>query len=222
MPKRIHIGVFAHNQERRIAAVLDDLVRQDVFAQPDVSVRIFVLANGCTDATVRVAAATLRRMPAVLAERVCVLDLPLPGKSRTWNHFVHELCVGWADFACFVDADIRVPDASNLARMLHRLESGPACVVSSRPRKDIELTPAARTLLERIIVLASRTAADCRNFIAGSLYLARTTALEGVHMPVGLPIQDGFLRAMILTRLFTEREGLGRIHGEARKGAGDR
>ena len=33
-------------------------------------------------------------------------------------------------------------------------------------------------------------------------------------MPIGLPVEDGFLRAMIVTRLLTEGEHLERIYGE--------
>jgi hypothetical protein len=74
------------------------------------------------------------------------------------------------------------------------------------------------SLVERIIVMASGTASDYRNSIAGQLYLARTAAVEGIHMPVGLPVEDGFLRAMILTRLLTEGEHFERIHGEPGSG----
>ncbi|GAB3775676.1 hypothetical protein GCM10028796_51920 [Ramlibacter monticola] len=211
---RIHIGVFAHNEENRIAGVLEDLARQDIFTRADVSVRVFVLANGCEDATVRVARDAVRRLPAALAACMEVVDLPFSGKSRTWNHFVHALCVGQAEYICCVDGDIRVPSRSNLRLMLERIEAGDAHVVNSRPRKDIELADGPLSLVERIIVMGSGTGSDYRNSIAGSLYLARTAAVEGIYMPVGLPVEDGFLRAMILTRLLTQSEDFGRIHGD--------
>lgn len=211
---RIYIGVFAHNEEKRIAAVLEDLARQDIFARPGLSVRVFVLANGCHDATVRVAREAVAKLPVASGGRMAVLDLPFSGKSRTWNYFVHELCVGEADYICCVDGDIRVPSPGTLGLMLQRLEAGVAQVVNSRPRKDIELGSGPMSLVERIIVMASGTASDYRNSIAGQLYLARTAAVEGIHMPVGLPVEDGFLRAMILTRLLTEGEHFERIHGE--------
>jgi len=211
---RIHVGVFAHNEQNGIASVLADLARQDLFDRPDVSVRIFVLANGCTDATVPVAQAAVRALPAGIGECVSVLDLPFKGKSRTWNYFVHELCAGRADYVYCVDADIRVPARENLGLMLRRIEETRALVIASRPRKDIEVAPGALSLIDRIIALASGTMSDFRNSIAGSLYLVRAGAVEGIYMPVGLPVEDGFLRAMILTRLLTEAEVLGRIQGE--------
>ncbi|MET0541573.1 MAG: glycosyltransferase, partial [Variovorax sp.] len=133
---RLHIGVFAHNEEARIAGVLEDLAQQDIFERADVSVRVFVLANGCEDATVRVAREAVRGLPVALAGRMEVVDLPFRGKSRTWNYFVHELCMGQAEYICCVDGDIRVPSRSNLGLMLERIEAGDAHVVNSRPRKD--------------------------------------------------------------------------------------
>ena len=213
-PMRIHIGVFAHNEEKRIAAVLEDLARQDILARPELSVRVFVLANGCQDATVQVARETVGKFPEAVGGCFEVLDLPFGGKSRTWNYFVHALCVGRADAICCVDGDIRVPSPGTLGRMLERLVAGPAEVVNSRPRKDIELAPGRLSLVERLIVMASGTVSDYRNSIAGQLYMTRTAVVEGIHMPVGLPVEDGFLRAMILTRLLTEGEHFERIHGE--------
>ena len=211
---KIHIGVFAHNEQKGIASVLRDLARQDLFSRTDVSARVFVLANGCMDATVSIAQATVRDMVPGVAECFSVLDLPFKGKSRTWNHFVHDLCVDQADLIFCVDADIRVPASDILGRMLHRLEESGALVVNSRPRKDIEVSPARLSFVERMIVLASGTASDYRIAISGSLYLARTSALRGIYMPIGLPVEDGFLRAMIVTRLLTEGEHLERIYGE--------
>ena len=210
---RIHIGVFAHNEQDHIAAVLQDLARQDLFARPDAAVRVFVLANGCRDATVRVARETVASLPPETGACFTVLDLPLGGKSRTWNHFVHDLCAG-TDFIYCVDGDIRIPEARNLGRMLACMDDPALWVVNSRPRKDLEVTQGARTPVERAIVMASGSGSDYRNSISGQLYLARTAAVQGVHMPVGLPVEDGFLRAMVLTRLLTEPEDLRRIHGE--------
>lgn len=211
---RIHIGVFAHNEQQAIAGLLEDVARQDLFDRPDVHVRVFVLANGCADATVQVATGAVACMPPHVGKAVSVLDLPFRGKSRTWNYFVHTICADQADYIYCVDADIRIPRSENLGMMLQRLEATSSVVVNSRPRKDIEVEPAALSFMERVIVLASGTSSDYRNSISGSLYLARAPALQAIHMPVGLPVEDGFLRAMILTRLLTEAEDLRRIHGE--------
>ena len=51
--------MFAHSEQKGIASVLADLARQDLFSRTDVSARVFVPANRCTDATVSNAQATL-------------------------------------------------------------------------------------------------------------------------------------------------------------------
>lgn len=214
MKIRVHIGIFAHDEQDGIALVLGDLARQDLFEREDVSLSVFVLANGCTDATPAAARSAVDAMPPHIAERIRVLELPFAGKSRTWNHFVHTLCDAQADFIFCMDADIRVPACQNLRLMLERLENGPALVVNSRPRKDIELARGSLSWVDRVTVLASGTASDFRQSIAGSLYLVRAAAVEPIHMPIGLPVEDGFLRAMILTSLLTEPEDFRRIHAE--------
>jgi hypothetical protein len=105
-------------------------------------VRVFVLANGCHDATVRVAREAVAKLPVASGGRMAVLDLPFSGKSRTWNYFVHELCVGEADYICCVDGDIRVPSPGTLGLMLQRLEAGVAQVVNSRPARTSSWAPA--------------------------------------------------------------------------------
>ena len=47
--------------------------------------------------------------------------------------------------------------------------------------------------------------------IAGSLYLARAAALRGFWMPLGLIVEDGFVKAMLLTDSFRLPENTGAI-----------
>ena len=56
-PATIDIGIFAHNEAGGIAAMLGELARQDLFCAPGRSVRVHLLANGCSDDTVAVARA---------------------------------------------------------------------------------------------------------------------------------------------------------------------
>jgi glycosyltransferase involved in cell wall biosynthesis len=211
---RVHVGIFAHNEARCIAAAIGDVAAQDIFRDGALWVRVFVLANGCDDATASVANEAVRQLAPEVAACFTVLDLPLAGKSRTWNHFVHGICAHRADVVCFVDADIRVPPPQTFSRMIARLLGSAASVVCSRPRKDIELAPGGLGWVERAILLASGTASDGRSAIAGSLYVARASALEPIWMPVGLPVEDGFLRAMVLTGLLTQAEDFSRIQGD--------
>lgn len=214
--RRIDIGVFAHDEEDSIAALLATLARQDLFARPDLSVRVVVCANGCTDRTVeraRGAVAAASRGGGTWE----VLDLAEGGKSRTWNRFVHEASRPDADLLVLCDADIEIPDPGTLSRLARFVESRPEVLAtSSRPVKDIVHAPRDLTLRDRIIARAGGTLNDWRQSICGQLYAVRASTARGFHLPVGLPVEDGFVRAMILTDVFRASEDLSRIDGDDR------
>ena len=63
----------------------------------------------------------------------------------------------------------------------------------------------------RLIAKAGGTLDDQETALAGSLYLLRADIARTVFMPVGLPVEDGFLRAMLLTDLLSHDEDMKRI-----------
>lgn len=195
---RVDVGVFAHNEASGIGAMLAGLLQQKVAG---LDVRILVLCNGCTDGTV--AAANVAG--------VQVVDLPQAGKSRTWNRFVHELARADADVMVFCDADIRLPERDALARLVRGM--GDLWVVNSRPVKDTLYDVAPRGVVDRVIAAATGGLDDWRTAICGQLYAMPAKVARRFQMPVGLPVEDGFLRAMVLTDGLTEDEDFGRIGG---------
>ena len=97
----IAVGIFAHQEERRITACLASLPLD----RPDT---IFhVLINGTTDMTVDRAKAAARGRSCVI-----VHDLAQGGKSRTWNHFVHDLLTGRETTVIFMDGDAEIASGS--------------------------------------------------------------------------------------------------------------
>ena len=74
---KVDLGIFAHDEGARIAAMVAGVLSQ----RHDLDLRVLVLANGCRDNT----AAEARAAGAEVAE------LEDGGKSRTWNRFVHDL-----------------------------------------------------------------------------------------------------------------------------------
>ncbi|MGB8812886.1 MAG: glycosyltransferase family A protein [Paracoccaceae bacterium] len=203
---RVDIGVFAHNEKAGIAAMVAELGRQDIAQNPDV--RVLILANGCTDDTV-----TLART-AAHGTRIEVIDLPLGGKSRTWNRFVHNLSRPDADVLLFCDADIELPLPDTLSRLVGGLMSRPDLhAFNSRPVKDIAHHPHGLTRLDRLIAMAGGTLDDWKTAICGQLYAMPAGVARRFHLPIGLPVEDGFLRAMILTNALTSPENLTLIDG---------
>lgn len=202
---RVDLGVFAHNEAAGIAAMVAELARQDLGA---VDARVLILCNGCTDPTVALARA------AAAGTRIEVADLSEPGKSRTWNRFVHHLSRSDADILIMADADIQMPQAGSLSALAHRLAARPqVAVMNSLPVKDIVHHPRGLSVTDRIIAAAGGGLDDWRTAICGQLYAIRADVARRYHLPVGLPVEDGFLRAMVLTDALTSDGDIRLIEG---------
>jgi glycosyltransferase involved in cell wall biosynthesis len=206
MVLRVDIGVFAHDEASGIAAMVHRLSSQDLTG---LDARILILANGCTDATVPVAQAAAK------GTSIEVFDLPEAGKSRTWNSFVHNLSRPDSDVLIFADADIAFPATDTLARLVNALSLRPHLwAMNSQPVKDIVANPVDLGFLDRLISSASGGLDDWKSAICGQLYAMPAASARRFSMPIGLPVEDGFLRAMILTDAMTEDEDLSRIDGQ--------
>lgn len=198
---RVDIGIFAHNEATGIAAMVTRALAQDVVGM---DARILVLANGCTDDTAA-------RAASAGAE---VANLPLGGKSRTWNRFVHDLSRSDAEVLIFVDADIEFSAPDCLRRLALELAARPALwVLNSQPVKDIVARPDGLKAMDKIIAAAGGGLDDWKTAICGQLYAMPAARARSLHLPVGLPVEDGFLRAMVLTDALVNPEDFSRIDG---------
>lgn len=212
-PRRLEIGVFAYNESGNIAATIATLDRQDILGDPAFVVRIHILANGCSDDTVQQAQDAIAALPA--ARDYVVHDLAEGGKSRTWNRFVHDLTDPDADLLLFCDADIEVPNADNISRLVHYRESQPGCVASSSQAvKDITYRPVNLSLKDKLISTAGGTLYDWKKSIIGSFYVADAAVVRTFHLPIGLPVEDGFVRAMLMTDVMRQPEDRNRVDSE--------
>ncbi len=211
---KISIGILAHNEQERIARTLSELLNQDLLhgscANVD-SIEIICAPNGCHDQTAAIARQVLdeavsRRGPDRPMLCASVHESAEPGKSRTWNRLVHEYADQTADVLFLVDGDIQLPQRACLSMMFRRLirdEQSWACV--NQPQKDTEYRR-HRSLGALISRLASRQKKTLRPAIAGSLYCIRGEVARQVWMPNGLLVEDGFLKAVLVTEFFT-RDG---------------
>jgi glycosyltransferase involved in cell wall biosynthesis len=203
----VDIGIFAHNEARQIGPMLDSLFRQDIFSRTGTAICLHILANGCTDATVAEAEAHVDAY--CLQDRVRIHDLAKGGKSRTWNRFVHDLSRPEAEFLVFMDADIWIPKPDMLRSLVAFVARAPRIDgASSKAVKDIVHDPALkRGPLDALIGAAGGTLNNWESSICGQLYVLRAPIARSFHMPIGLPVEDGFVRAMVQTRNFTVEGG---------------
>lgn len=211
----VDIGIFAHNESGRIGPMLRNLLAQELFSDPAFEIHLHVLSNGCTDATVSEARQVISEHE--VTQHAMVHDLPEGGKSRTWNHFVHGISRPEAEILAFLDADIYIPQPRMLRDLCNFLRASPNLTgVSSRPVKDIAHDPSIQNgFMDKLIESAGGTLNDWKSSICGQLYLLRSNVARSFHMPIGLPCEDGFARAMVQTHNFSQ-EGAPEIYLDGR------
>lgn len=203
MSTTISIGIFAHNEATCITSMLESLRKQTIFAQAD-QPELFILENGSTDNTAECAQAAIQSHFQNIPARVECLTIG--DKGQTWNEFVHRISDPSAEFLLFLDADIELGDNQTLEHLVSGLLKNPdACVTVSRPTKDIAKKE-QKSGLEKLSLSGSATAQAGPAQLCGQLYCARAKAMRQLHIPRGLLVEDGFLRALILTQKFTQPE----------------
>lgn len=211
----IDIGIFARNEADAIGNLIADLGAQSIMSDDRIDLRMVVLANGCCDQTAARAREAAAALPPAFGARLRVLELPEAGKSRTVHRFIHDLSRPEAEFLCLMDADIRLPKGDNLRQMVVALARRPDLrVFNSRPVKDTVFEATATGPVARLIAAGSGGLDDWRTAICGQLFMIRAAAARRIGLPPGLPVEDGFMRAMVLTDLLTAPEDLSRIDGD--------
>lgn len=207
----LSIGILAYNEETRIGATLQGLFAQDVFVR--YSTEVVVIANGCTDNTASIARDTILDNQALWSVRgsTRVVELTEAGKSNAWNKFVHEFSSPRAAVLFLMDSDIELISAGTLNSMLTTLNTNREAVVCvDRPVKDIAQIPNP-TFVQRLL-LASTPKIDPNDpALCGQLYCVRSEELRAIKLPVDITVEDGFLRALLLTYGFTRPEDRRRI-----------
>jgi glycosyltransferase involved in cell wall biosynthesis len=214
----ISIGVLAWNEEECIATALQSLLDQtltrELADQSDDRMEVVIVPNGCSDRTDERAAETLRSGAASLPpDRFAwrVESLREPGKVNAWNQFVHRFSNPSADFIFLMDADIRFTHPDTLKNMLLSLKQTPlAEAATDLPQKHV-LFKSRKTIFDRISIAIGQITQTAPAQLTGQLYCARGPLLRRIHMPLGLIVDDGFLKNMICTNLFTQPLDNGRI-----------
>lgn len=209
---RVSIGVLAYNEENTIASTIEQLFLQDVFYLPDCEVQLVVVANGCTDKTSIVAKDVLQKNKIEKDFVFDTINLKQAGKSNAWNEFVHTHSWQDADYVILVDADIEFGSTNVLKRLVETLvENVNANVSIDLVKKDIEKKIKKDVISHLSLKLSDSKKSNTHKAIAGSLYCARGQVIRSIYMPNGLPVEDGFLRAMIVTDNFTHLDDNSKI-----------
>jgi glycosyltransferase involved in cell wall biosynthesis len=207
----ISIGILAHNEQPRIRATLQRLFAQDVFTK--CSTEVVVVANGCTDRTGSLAKEIILESQPQWSVRgsATVVEISTAGKSNAWNKFVHEFSSPNATVLFLMDADIELTDRETLHSMLTTLNRHREAVVCvDQPIKDIALK-AKRTLVQHLLLAATPKIDPNDPALCGQLYCGCSDELRLIKLPVEITVEDGFLRALLLTYGFSRPEDKRRI-----------
>lgn len=206
---KVCIGILAYQEEANIGSLLESIGGQTLLASPGHQVTIHVVPNGCRDGTAQAAESGLAKLhsrhPSVAVQ---INEIIEPGKANAWNRFVHEFSSPETDALLLLDADIRLGQPECLGSVVAALAAHPEAVVAvDTPVKDIALSdqPSARA---RLSLAASSIQLSGVPKLTGHLYCARADALRRIWMPPGLLVEDGFLKAMLLTEGFSQAENI--------------
>ncbi|BAI96930.1 hypothetical protein Sj15T_13830 [Sphingobium sp. TA15] len=178
----VAVGIFAHQEERRIGPCLASLPL-------DRADSVFhVLVNGSTDAT-----ADRARKAAGGRANVMVHDLAAGGKARTWNHFVHHLLTGGEDAVIFMDGDAEILPGSIDALVSDLAAQPGANAAAGMPANGRSAAAYRRSLREERGLFGDLYALSGR-FVAA-------IRMKGLRLPEDLIGDDGLVAAWAHTDL---------------------
>ena len=210
---KLSIGILAHNEEHHIISTLKTVQRQSLFSMttpPSVSRELIVVVNGTSDRTAELAREFVLKNP-FAGTNVRIEEIEQGGKAHAWNHYVHEMSAPDTTLFVFLDADILLPEQNTLEVLVRALEEDPRAVVAvDLPMKNWTHQDSGQNW-RSLSNAASALAASGPPKLCGQLYAARATALRAFWIPEGMLVEDGYIRAMLLTNNFREREELQRI-----------
>lgn len=184
-----YIAVFAHNEAKNIALALDSIAAA---TQGNCPV-IYVLANGCKDATVDVV-----RAKAATVNNLYLLETDFGDKANAWNLFVHDVLprIGLkeSDSCFFMDGDVTcaVDTFAYLATALDefpRAEAAGAMPATGRDRD------------------AWRQRMTTNGMLAGNCYALRGAFVlylqqQQVRIPIGLIGEDFFVSWLVASNVW--------------------
>jgi len=185
----INVAVFAHNEADIIAQTLESI--KNAGLQKDD--KVFVLINGCTDATYDIV-----KDIAKSDKRVHPVNIELGDKSNAWNVYVDQLGSDQADMHIFLDGDV-LPSKNAFTLMEQAFRGNPnAAAVSTLPEGGRKSKAWAKRIL-------------AKHGMPGNMYgLSKTTFQRIKDLPIRLPIglvgDDTLLRFLLLRDLDPQGE----------------
>jgi glycosyltransferase involved in cell wall biosynthesis len=175
--------VLAHNEERHIEACIDSIFAAD----PDCRFEVYVMANGCSDATEDIVRAYSRRRP-----EVHLVSITLGDKCNAWNVFIHDTvpnsCLG-RDIYFFMDGDATAASGAFKAMARGLMETPYANAAAAVPFSGRNAERDREAMLKEHALVANLYA------LRGD-FVERLRA-QAVRVPLKLEGDDGMIGAFV-------------------------
>lgn len=200
---RVSVVVLAHNEEKNLPALIAELDQQRRALRHHDS-DLLILANGCTDDTAAVARSGCERTfgpPTREWDWRVEEVLPRIGKAGAWNLAVHRYLRADSVVAAFLDADLTFFSHDEIARCADALLARPdAWVAAGRSRRVAQ----GRSIVARTAGLVGGIDYDPHAFCGGH-FTMRADIARRVMIPLGLIIEDGLIKALLMSDFFRGR-----------------
>jgi len=181
------LAVFAHNESGRIGAALESIVE----AAAGRDVEVWVLANGCTDAT-----GDEVRACATVLPHLWLVEIDVADKANAWNVYVHEVITSERareiETYFFMDGDVTLERAA-LALLASSLDDVPTAQAAGGMPATGRDRDSWRARMVR------------NGILAGNLYALRASFVDAVreqqvHLPMGLVFEDSLVSWLVATQ----------------------
>jgi glycosyltransferase involved in cell wall biosynthesis len=181
------LAVFAHNESGRIGAALHSIVQ----AAAGIDVEVWVLANGCTDAT-----SDEVRGCATVLPHLWLAEIDVADKANAWNVYVHELITSERareiEIYFFMDGDVTL-ERDALSLLASSLDDVPAAQAAGAMPATGRDRDSWRARMVR------------NGTLAGNLYALRASFVDAVReqqvrLPTGLVFEDSLVSWLVATR----------------------
>ena len=130
-------------------------------------------------------------------------EIALGNKINAWNCYVHEFSDPDADFYFIMDGDIVIAQKESLSNMLATLQNDShISIATSTPKKSFPKH--CKNPMAFLLSITGEITRKQPSQLTGHLYGSRGSFLRNIHMPLGLMIEDGFIKTMAVTQFMTE------------------
>ncbi|MFT6269548.1 MAG: hypothetical protein ACJAVV_002374 [Alphaproteobacteria bacterium] len=170
--------MFAYNEAANLKASLTNM-----FNNVDERVQtVYLLANGCTDNTIKVA---YELKDSLSFKQLEIIEITLGDKCNAWNHYIHEIKAN-ADCHFFVDADVLFSE--NCFPLLYDK------IINTSPTPNIIAGyPLSGRNLEFYQMLVEDRACFFGNLYGASQQYIEMVRAKEFYLPIGLNWIDSFL-----------------------------